>query len=171
MVQVSSNGGFHRCAEAVVLSHSSTLVADVLARALVLAGVPCRTGTTAGPREVLVGRGSDADLELGPDGIVGPAHDIAHLVTAVRDVQAGRTPTAPAPVTAAPSLPELTDREREVLLLLTAGASNDAMAEALSISPHTVRTHVQNLLAKLGVQNRLAAAAVARRSGLLATSA
>ncbi len=89
----------------------------------------------------------------------------------MREVQAGRTPVLPAPAAAPGALPALTDREREVLLMMTGGASNEAMAEALAISPHTVRTHVQNLLGKLGVQNRLAAAAVARRSGLLAESA
>lgn len=169
---MSSNGGFQPSAETVVLSHTSALVADVLARALTLAGVPCRVGSSAAAREVLVGNRSDAHLELGAPGAVGPAHDVAHLVAAVRDVQAGRRPTPPRPPDARSSaLPALTDREREVLLLITAGASNETMAQTLAISPHTVRTHVQNLLAKLGVQNRLAAAAVARRSGLLAESA
>ena len=171
---MSSNGRVQPRAETVVVAHSSPLVADVLARALALAGVSCRVGFAAGPREVLIGNGSGAHLELGTEGFVGPAHDIEHLVAAVRDVQAGRKPTPPAPPSApapALALPALTEREREVLLLLSAGASNECMAEALAISPHTVRTHVQNLLAKLGVQNRLAAVAIARRSGLLAVGA
>lgn len=53
----------------------------------------------------------------------------------------------------------LTAREREVLELLGAGAKNRAIANTLMISPDTARTHVQNLLAKLGVHSRLEAAA------------
>lgn len=169
---MSSRGDLPPRAAAVVLTHSSPLVADVLARALELSGVPCRVAPSAGPREVLVADAASADLELGRSGDVGPAHDVALLVAAARALLAGRPPAVPPPAAVpGPALPALTDREREVLVLITAGASNDAMARALDISPHTVRTHVQNLLGKLGVQNRLAAAAVARRSGLLAESA
>lgn len=58
-------------------------------------------------------------------------------------------------------LSRLTAREREVLDLLATGAKNAAIANALTISPDTARTHVQNLLAKLGVHSRLEAAAFA----------
>jgi DNA-binding NarL/FixJ family response regulator len=53
----------------------------------------------------------------------------------------------------------LTHREREVLELLATGANNHGIARALSISPETARTHVQNLLSKLGLHSRLEAAA------------
>ena len=53
----------------------------------------------------------------------------------------------------------LTAREREVLELLGSGAKNTMIAKTLMISPDTARTHVQNLLAKLGVHSRLVAAA------------
>jgi DNA-binding NarL/FixJ family response regulator len=53
----------------------------------------------------------------------------------------------------------LTAREREVLELLGSGAKNTMIAKTLMISPDTARTHVQNLLAKLGVHSRLEAAA------------
>lgn len=56
-------------------------------------------------------------------------------------------------------LAKLTPREREVLELLATGANNQGIARDLSISPETARTHVQNLLAKLGVHSRLEAAA------------
>ena len=60
----------------------------------------------------------------------------------------------------------LTRREREILALLAHGADNDVMAEELYISPQTARTHVQNVLAKLGVHSRLEAAAFVNRHGL-----
>ncbi|MGI8536730.1 MAG: response regulator transcription factor [Mycobacteriales bacterium] len=66
---------------------------------------------------------------------------------------------------------QLTGRERQVLGQLTLGVKNDDIARALQISPHTARTHVQNVLAKLGAESRLEAAAVARREGLLGTGA
>jgi two-component system nitrate/nitrite response regulator NarL len=62
---------------------------------------------------------------------------------------------------------QLTAREQEVLTLLTRGARGGDMAEQLSISRNTVRTHVQNLLAKLGVHSRLEAAAFALQHGLV----
>jgi DNA-binding CsgD family transcriptional regulator/tetratricopeptide (TPR) repeat protein len=60
----------------------------------------------------------------------------------------------------------LTDREREILLLLAAGRSNPQIAESLFISPKTASVHVSNILTKLGVAGRVEAAAVAHRLGL-----
>lgn len=60
------------------------------------------------------------------------------------------------------ALSRLTPREREVLDLLATGATNKGIAEALVISDKTVSVHVSNVLAKLGVENRGAAAALAR---------
>jgi two-component system, NarL family, nitrate/nitrite response regulator NarL len=62
----------------------------------------------------------------------------------------------------------LTDREREVLALLADGAASDQIAKRLAIRPNTVRTHVQNILAKLGVHSRLEAASFAVRHGIAA---
>jgi DNA-binding NarL/FixJ family response regulator len=64
-------------------------------------------------------------------------------------------------------VPPLSAREREVLRRLACGESNAEIATVLDLSPHTVRTHVQNLLAKLGVHNRAAAVAVGFRHALL----
>lgn len=61
----------------------------------------------------------------------------------------------------------LTRREKEVLALLADGADNDAIAQSLVISPQTARTHIQNVLGKLGVHSRLEAAAFVVRNGIL----
>ena len=57
----------------------------------------------------------------------------------------------------------LTRREREVLGLLVGGQSSQEISRALSLSPHTVRTHIQNILTKLQVHSRFEAASFAVR--------
>jgi DNA-binding NarL/FixJ family response regulator len=59
----------------------------------------------------------------------------------------------------------LTRREREILVLLSEGLDNGAIAGRLHLSAHTVRTHVANILRKLGVRSRAEAARVALRAG------
>ncbi|MCC7089225.1 MAG: response regulator transcription factor [Chloroflexi bacterium] len=67
-----------------------------------------------------------------------------------------------------PESPEsLTDRETEVLRLLAAGYANKEIARDLVIGEKTVKTHVSNILAKLGVQSRTQAALYAVRIGLV----
>jgi DNA-binding NarL/FixJ family response regulator len=61
----------------------------------------------------------------------------------------------------------LTAREREVLALLAAGASNKAIARALGVSIHTAKFHVASLTEKLGASGRLEAVAIALRAGLI----
>jgi two-component system nitrate/nitrite response regulator NarL len=61
---------------------------------------------------------------------------------------------------------QLTSRELQVLELLTGGKASEEIALALHISRNTLRTHVQSILAKLGVHSRLEAAAFAVRHGL-----
>ena len=61
----------------------------------------------------------------------------------------------------------LSPRELDVLRLLAAGKSNPEIAEALFIGRGTVRTHVSNILAKLGASTRTEAAIIARDRGLL----
>lgn len=64
---------------------------------------------------------------------------------------------------AGPPTPRLTAREREVLALVGAGLTNRAIARRLHVSPHTVRKHLENTFARLGVHSRTAA--VARLAG------
>ncbi len=61
----------------------------------------------------------------------------------------------------------LTEREWQCLELLATGLNTQAMARALTVSVTTVRTHVQSVLAKLGVNSRLQAVALTVRTGLL----
>ena len=62
---------------------------------------------------------------------------------------------------------ELSEREHEVLALMVEGADNAAIAEALFISPNTVKNHVASIFAKLGVESRLQASVQALRRGLV----
>lgn len=71
----------------------------------------------------------------------------------------------------APESPEsLTGRETDVLRLLAEGKANKEIALALSIGVKTVKTHVSNILAKLGVQSRTQAALYAAKIGLVTTT-
>lgn len=65
---------------------------------------------------------------------------------------------------------DLTPREREVLMFLANGLDHDAIAERLFISPATARTHIQNVIRKLGVHSRVEAAALAHEQGWTALS-
>jgi len=64
-------------------------------------------------------------------------------------------------------LRSLSERERQVLVLLGRGYANRRIAEICSLSVNTVRTHMQNVLVKLGVRSNLEAAAIAVRHGLV----
>jgi LuxR family maltose regulon positive regulatory protein len=72
-----------------------------------------------------------------------------------------------APPVDAPLLEPLTEREREVLGLIAAGASNRAIADRLVVSLGTVKKHGNNIYGKLGVQSRTQAIARGRALGLL----
>ncbi len=110
----------------------------------------------------------------------------ADLVHAVRAVRAGDTPldsvltrrllsaftNRPAPGSRAPTeLAELTDRELEVLKLMARGLSNASIAAELVIAEATVKTHVGNVLHKLGLGDRVQAVVLAYETGLVAPGA
>jgi DNA-binding NarL/FixJ family response regulator len=89
------------------------------------------------------------------------------LVSAVIDVLRGDDRSTVTVTRSCSDQPELSRREREVLTLMAKGLGNRDIADQLSISPHTVRTHVQALLTKLDRGNRVSAVGVARAAGLL----
>jgi DNA-binding NarL/FixJ family response regulator len=103
------------------------------------------------------------------------------LVHAVRVVAAGESLLAPSVTrrliadltrnrprtTPAAGLDVLTSRERETLVLLGRGLSNAEIATAMTVSEHTVKTHVSNTLAKLGLRDRVQAVIAAYESGLI----
>jgi two-component system nitrate/nitrite response regulator NarL len=66
-------------------------------------------------------------------------------------------------------VPDLTDREQEVLRLVADGASTTEMRHRLGVSEHTVRSHVRHLMAKLGAHSRLEAVHRAHQHGLVST--
>jgi DNA-binding NarL/FixJ family response regulator len=66
----------------------------------------------------------------------------------------------------AQAFPSLTDREREILVLIAEGYTNNAIASRLYLSPKTVRNYVSNIFTKLGVSDRSQAIVHAREAGL-----
>jgi DNA-binding NarL/FixJ family response regulator len=122
-------------------------------------------------------------LRAGASGFITKDVPADELVRAVRVVAAGDallTPAVtrqlldrvarrlPAPVSATPAaLQELTEREREVLELLARGMSNAEIAESLIVGEATVKTHVSNVLMKLGLRDRVQAVVLAYEIGLV----
>jgi DNA-binding NarL/FixJ family response regulator len=78
-----------------------------------------------------------------------------------------RLANRPEPTTDIEYEPDLTAREREVLDLIATGATNQLIADQLTISLHTVKSHVRSILSKLHAVNRREAARLAARQGLL----
>jgi DNA-binding NarL/FixJ family response regulator len=105
--------------------------------------------------------------------------DLLHAIEVVAAGQAMLAPTATlrlirefaarAPNPARSDLlTELTDREREILVLVARGRSNEDIADDLTISPFTAKTHVRNVLRKLECRDRAALTVFAYESGLVA---
>jgi DNA-binding NarL/FixJ family response regulator len=111
-----------------------------------------------------------AALQAGASGFLvkdAPAEDLLSAIrtvhrgdavispTTTRRLLAEVAPDLPTPVSGPDPLAALTDREREVLLLIARGASNAAVAKELFLSEGTVKTHVGRLLSKLGMRDRV----------------
>jgi DNA-binding NarL/FixJ family response regulator len=116
-------------------------------------------------------------IRAGARGYVYKDVDPAALAAAVRSVHAGHVLLEPEVATAlldsgggnaepGPQAPPLTAREREVLVLIAQGRSNREIARALVLAEKTVKTHVSNILMKLGVADRTQAALWAVRHGI-----
>ncbi len=121
-------------------------------------------------------------LRSGASGFLLKDSPRADLVAAIRAAAAGDALLAPSvtrrlieafarrPAEANPSpsrLAALTARERDVLLLLARGHSNAEIATALFVSEATIKTHVGNVLAKLGLRDRVQAVIVAYETGIV----
>lgn len=121
-------------------------------------------------------------MEAGASGYLSKEAPLAELINATRAVHRGEALVPPRMLGALlqrvihrrrerdhalKCLARLTKREREVLGILATGADNDAIAQKLVISPETARTHVQNVLGKLGVHSRLEAVAFVTQNGIL----
>jgi DNA-binding NarL/FixJ family response regulator len=121
-------------------------------------------------------------LEVGARGFVTKTSPMSELLSAIRAVHRGETLVPPRmlgdllgglmrqrneQVETFRQVSRLTRREREVLRLLADGSGTAAIAKALVISPQTARTHIQNIMGKLGFHSRLEAAAFARQNGII----
>ncbi|MFG2563616.1 response regulator [Streptomyces sp. NPDC048496] len=139
---------------------------------------------SAGPPKVVVITTFENDgyvtaaLSAGASGFVLKRRPVPQIAEAVRVVAAGeailfptalRRMVAVRPLDCAEALPRaaLTDREEEVLRSMATGLSNPEIAKSLTVSLETVKTHVGNVLTKLGAQNRTHAVVIAYESGLV----
>ena len=115
-------------------------------------------------------------LAAGADGFMLKTARPTELANAILEVAAGRSvvaPSLPGALFAAargggPPPSPLSDREQQVLQLLADGQTNKEIAAGLFVSEATVKTHVENILRKLGVADRTQAVAEAFRRGLVA---
>ena len=111
-------------------------------------------------------------LEAGAIGYLLKDVSADELVRAIRSAHAGRATLSPEAAQAlvetanqppAPGL-DLTEREREVLALMIEGLNNTQIAGRLTVSPSTIKSHVSNILSKLGVASRTEAVTLALRN-------
>jgi DNA-binding NarL/FixJ family response regulator len=124
-------------------------------------------------------------LRAGASGFLGKSAEADELLNAIRTVSRGdallsptatrslisrflAAPSAPPPMdeAAGRALAALTDREREMTVLVATGLSNDEIAVKLVLSPATVKTHVNRAMAKVGARDRAQLVVFAHRCGL-----
>jgi len=115
-------------------------------------------------------------LEAGAIGYLLKDITADELAWAIRDAHAGRATLSPEAAQALvqtanqPSAPglDLTEREREVLILMIEGLNNTQIARKLTVRPSTIKSHVSNILSKFGVASRTEAVTLALRNKLAA---
>jgi DNA-binding NarL/FixJ family response regulator len=118
-----------------------------------------------------------AAMRAGARGYVVKGIEPAEVLGAVRAVAAGEAIFSPGIAerliryfgslsAGTPAFPGLTEREREVLRLIAAGLTNNAIAERLTLSPKTVRNYITEIFSKLQVADRAQAIIRARAAGL-----
>lgn len=114
-------------------------------------------------------------LEAGAIGYLLKDVSADELAKAIRSANAGRATLSPeaaqslvenASLPPAPGL-DLTERERDVLALMIEGLSNTQIAGRLTVSPSTIKSHVSNILSKLGVASRTEAVTLALRNHII----
>ncbi|MDN4475935.1 response regulator transcription factor [Demequina sp. SYSU T00192] len=146
----------------------------------------CQAITASSPTKVIILTTFDLDeyvvaaIRAGASGFLLKDAPPEDLLGAVRTVHAGDAVIAPsstrrllARVAALPDpvddvrLAALTDREREVLLLMARGLSNQEICGELHLAEPTVKTHVGRVLAKLGARDRVQAVVMAYEAGLV----
>jgi two-component system, NarL family, nitrate/nitrite response regulator NarL len=115
----------------------------------------------------------------GADGLLAKDQSSRQVASAIRTLTDPRWKPIPAAQPPSPSrnasvqlvrVYTLSDREREILGLLASGWSNRRIAQEYMLSLHTVRTHVQSILVKLGVHSRLEAVVLAYQHGMATTA-
>ena len=114
-------------------------------------------------------------LEAGAIGYLLKDVSADNLAGAIRAAHSGRATLSPqaaqalVETTSQPPLPglDITDREREVLALMVEGLNNTQIAGKLMVSPSTIKSHVSNILSKLGVASRTEAVTLALRSHMI----
>jgi len=107
-------------------------------------------------------------LDAGASGYLLKDSPAEQLANAIRRVHAGGRAVEPALAAEAWSEPDpLTDRERQVLRMAAEGTTSGDIAAALNLSEGTVRNYLSEAISKLGAQNRIEAARIARDRGWL----
>lgn len=182
----SSDG--RRAVETALQEHPDIVLMDI--RMPVMNGLDATqriTSATDGPRVIILTTFERdpyifGGLKAGASGFLLKRSTPEQLIEAVRTVAAGDALLSPAVTrrlidayarSSAPGgfrdhrLEQLTDREREVLVQMAKGLSNEQLSDELFIAENTVKTHIKRILAKLNARDRAQAVVIAYETGLM----